>query len=331
MLELRHLRHALALGRYRNYARAAEALHLTQPSLSRSIATVEKELGVRLFDRSKNGVRPTAFGELLLQRGAALLEGEADFRREIQLLAGLEAGTLCIGAGPFPAEISVGTAVARVLRAHPRLRVEVLCADPDEITRRVLAGQFDVGIGNPSAIAETPRLRFEPLPSHQAYLACRPGHPLADRDGLSLDDVLRYPLATSILPGPQGAVASGGSGAGRLDVTSGIFMPTVHVNSLSVGRQIARESDALFPATAEMLAPDVAAGSLVMLDFQVPAMKTMYGIITLADRSLAPATVEFVSILRTVEAEIVAAEATMPATRKPVAGHPLRRARAASA
>jgi len=178
MLELRHLRHALALAKHRNFARAAEALHLTQPSLSRSIAALEEELGVLLFDRSKSGIRPTAYGELLLQRGAALLEGEADFRREIQLLAGLEAGTLCIGAGPFPAEISVGTAVARLLRAHPRLRVEVLCADPDEITRRVLAGQFDVGIGNPSAIAETPRLRFEQLPSHRAYLACRPGIPL---------------------------------------------------------------------------------------------------------------------------------------------------------
>ena len=325
MLEFRHLRHALALGRYRNYARAAEALHLTQPSLSRSIATVEKELGVRLFDRSKNGVRPTAFGELLLQRGAALLEGEADFRREIQLLAGLEVGTLCIGAGPFPAEISVGTAVARLLRAHPRLRVEVLCADPDEIIRRVLGGQFDVGIGNPSAIAETPRLRFEPLPSHQAYLACRPGHPLADRDGLSLDDVLRYPLATSILPGPQGAVASGGSGAGRLDVASGVFTPTVHVNSLSVGRQIARESDALFPATAEMLAPDVAAGSLVVLDFQVPAMKTIYGIITLAERSLAPATVAFVDLLRSVESEIFA-RATTSAARKSTIKRSSRRA-----
>jgi len=331
MLELRHLRHALALAKHRNFARAAEALHLTQPSLSRSIAALEEELGVLLFDRSKSGVRPTAFGELLLQRGAALLKGEADFRREIQLLAGLEAGTLCIGAGPFPAEISVGTAVARLLRAHPRLRVEVLCADPDEITRRVLAGQFDVGIGNPSAIAETPRLRFEPLPSHRAYLACRPGHPLAGRDDLSLDDVLRYPLATTLLPGPQGAAASGGTGAGRLDETSGVFMPTVHVNSLSVGRQIARDSDALFPATAEMLAPDVAAGNLVMLDFQLPAMKTEYGVITLAERSLAPATVAFLDHLRIVESEIAAREATTSAARKSTIKRSSRRAARTSA
>ena len=327
MLELRHLRHALALGKYRNYARAAEALHLTQPSLSRSIATLEEELGVRLFDRSKNGVRPTAFGELLLERGAALLDGEADFRREIQLLAGLETGTLCIGAGPYPVEISVGAAVARLLGAHPRLRIEVLCADPDEITRRVLAGQFDVGIGNPRAIAETPRLRFESLPAHPAYLACRPGHPLAGRGDLSLDDVLRYPMATTVLPGSQGAAASRGPGAGRLDETSGVFKPAVHVNSLSLARRIAIESDALFPGTADMLASDVAGGRLVTLNFHVPEMKTEYGLITLADRSLAPATVAFLDQLRTVESEIAAREVTTSAARKSAIKRSSRRVR----
>jgi len=309
MFELRLVRHALALARYRNYARAAEALHLTQPSLSRSIAALENELGVRLFDRSKNGVSPTAYGELLLQRGAALMESEAELRREIQLLAGLESGTLRVGAGPFPAEISVGAAVARLLSKHPRLKVEVLCSDPDEITRRVLAGQFDAGIGNPQAVAETPRLRFEPLPRHRAYLACRPGHPLAARGGLRLDDILAYPLATSILPGRQGAAAAGGRGAGQLDKASGVFMPAVHVNALSVARRIACGSDALYPGTAGMLAPDLAAGSLVALDFQAPEMLTEYGIITLADRSPAPATLAFVAMLREVEAEIAAAEA----------------------
>jgi DNA-binding transcriptional LysR family regulator len=308
MLELRHLRHALALGRYRNYARAAEALHLTQPSLSRSIAALEAELGVQLFDRSKNGVRPTAFGELLLQRGAALLEGEAEFRREIQLLAGLEVGTLCIGAAPYPVEISVGTAVARLLGAHPHLRVEVLCADPDEIARRVLAGQFDVGIADPRTIPETPRLRCELLTSHPLYLACRLGHPLTGRDSLLLDDVLRYPLATTVLAGAQGIAASGGRNAGLLDKASGVFTPAVHVNSLSLARRIAQESDALFPATAEMLAADLAAKKLVTLSFRAPELRTEYGLITLADRSLAPVTSAFLDVLRKVEAGIAAAE-----------------------
>jgi DNA-binding transcriptional LysR family regulator len=325
MFELRLLRHALALARYRNFARAAEALHLTQPSLSRSIAVLEKDLGVRLFDRSKSGVRPTAYGELLLQRGAALVGGEEELRREIQLLAGLETGTLCIGAAPYPSEISVADAIGHLLNRHPNLKIEVLCSDPDEIIRRVLAGQFDVGIGSHRAVADTPRLRFEPLPQHRVYITCRPGHPLAGRRELTRDDVLRYPLATTILPGPQGVAAGMGSGAGRLDPTSGVFMPAVHVNSLSLARRIASGSDALFPATAAMVAPDLAAGNLVLLDFAAPEMHTEYGIITLTDRSLAPVTLAFLDLLREVEGEVLAAEAKTVRAAAAPARRPARR------
>jgi DNA-binding transcriptional LysR family regulator len=167
-------------------------------------------------------------------------------------------------------------------------------------------------------VADTPRLRFEPLPGHPTSLACRPGHPLAGRDGLTLDDILQYPLATTVLPGRQGAAAAGGAGAGRLDEASGLFMPAAHVNALAIARRIACGSDALYPATADMLAPDLAAGTLVALDFRIPEMGTEYGIMTLAERSLAPASVAFIDLLREVEAEIATAEAkkeSVPAAR----------------
>jgi DNA-binding transcriptional LysR family regulator len=319
MLELRPVRHALALARYRNFARAAEALHLTQPSLSRSIAALEEELGVRLFDRGKNGVRPTAFGELLLARGAELVEGESDLRRELQLLAGLEAGTLRVGAGPYPSEISVGTAVARLIAKYPRLKVQVVSAGPDEVIRAVLGGQLDAGVGNPQAVAETPRLGYEPLPSHRIYFACRPTHPLAGRRDLSLPEILKFGLAASLFVGAPAKMAAevGGRGAGSFDESSGLFLPSIFVNSLSLARRIARESDAIYPATASMLAPDLAAGTLVPLDFHVPEMKTDYGVLTLADRSPAPATVAFIELVREVEAEIAAAEGKRAESMRP--------------
>jgi DNA-binding transcriptional LysR family regulator len=329
MFELRLVRHALALGRYRNFARAAEALHLTQPSLSRSIAALERNLGVRLFDRGKNGVRPTAFGELLLRRGAALLDDEFDLRREIQLLAGLEAGTLCVGSGPYPAEISVGKAVARFLAQHPRVRVEVICADPDEIAHRVLGGQFDVGVASQGLGVDSERIRFEPLPRHRILLACRPGHPLATRRSLCLEDIRAYPLAASVLPVSAAAKAADGSALGRIDPARAIFVPSLHVNSLSVARDIAAESDALFPATADMLASDLAAGRLATLDLDMPELTTEYGVMTLSDRSPVPAVAAFVTLLREVEAAVAARERAAEATAD--AARPTARARGASA
>lgn len=330
MIELKLIRQAVALGRAGNFARAAEALHLAQPTLSRNIAALEKELGVPLFDRDKKGIRPTAFGQVFLERGAELLRGETDLRREIQLLAGLEAGVLAIGAGPYPTEISVGTAVTRLLGAHPRLSVTVVTAEPAEISRKVLAGEFDLGVADARLLSRIPRLAVEPLPPHKVYFACRPGHPLTTEANLTLETVLKYPIASTLFVGDAAAAAVAHGAAGRADPETGTFAPAIHVNSLPLAQRIARQSDALFPGTATMLAPDVEAGRLVKLDFHVPPMRTTHGIATLRGRTLSPAARAFLGTLREVEEEVLRAESAGPRPARQAAA-PRRERNAATA
>lgn len=307
------------LARFGNFARAAEALHLSQPTLSRNIAALEVSLGVLLFDRGKQGVEPTAFGRLLVERGQTLLNGAADLQREIALLAQLEIGSLAIGAGPYATELSIGTAVTRLLRQHPRLRVEVLTADADEISRGVLSGRLDVGVAGLNAAQHSPLLEAEPLAGHDLFFACRPGHPLVGRAKLSLDDLLRYPLVAPVFAGPAAAAAASGERGGVMDAESQHFRPTIHVNTLALARQIARDSDAVMPATASMLAVHANPHRLVRLDFHIAVMRTSYGVLTHRDRSLSPAAIEFLTILREVEAEIVAAPALAAAASRAVA------------
>jgi DNA-binding transcriptional LysR family regulator len=309
MIELRLLRHALALSQFRNFARAAEALDMAQPTLSRSIAALESGLGVRLFDRGRKSLEPTAFGRVLLERSEALLSGEADLRREIQLLAGLEAGYLTIGAGPYPGEVSVATAAARLVSAHPRLRMEVLTVSPREVVTGVLAGRFDVGVADVGALDDEPRLRLQPLGPHQIYLACRPGHPLTRIRDLTLEKVLAFPLVSTLMRGDVATTAARGGALGSADPHTGDFTPAIHVNSYAVARQIARQSDALFPGALSMLAPDVEAGHLVRLAFHIPVMRTSYRLMHLRDRTVSPAAQAFMDLLLAVEAELMAREA----------------------
>ena len=126
MLDLRLLHQAITLASFRNYARAAQALHLTQPALSRSIAGLEQRLGEKLFNRTSRGVEPTAFGALLLARSQALLDGATNIEREFKLMRGLELGELRVGSGAYPAQMSVGKAIGRMLNRHPRLRGHLL-------------------------------------------------------------------------------------------------------------------------------------------------------------------------------------------------------------
>lgn len=297
------IQHALALGRARNFARAADALNLTQPSLSRSIALLERELGVPLFDRGRTGVSPTAYGRLLLEAGATLVGGEVELRRQLQLLGGLEAGRLVIGAGPYASETSVATAVVRLMNAHPRLRIEVVTTGPEEILDRVLAGAFDVGVADLGSCTER-RLSVQAFRRHEVLLACRPGHPLAGKRNPGLAEILAFPLVSSILRGDAAATVLAGGGLGSSNADTGDFAPTIQVNSIAMARRIARDTDALVPGTIAMLTPDLKAGRLVVIDFHVAAMRTQYSLLYLRDRMLAPAAVAFVEILRAVEAEL---------------------------
>jgi len=331
--ELRLIRQAIALGRHGNFARAAEALGLSQPSVTRGIAALERSLGVPLFDRTRKGVIPTAFGRVLLERGEGVLKSEANLRREIQLLAGLEEGSLAIGAGPYPSEISVARAVARVASAHPRLRIRCTTADPDQVVGDVLAERIDVGIAGVARLEKDARLVVEPLPPLRVFLACRPGHPLAKEIPLSLARALEFPLVGTRLRGPQAAAAaaSRGTATDPGDPAVPDFIPQILVNSLAIARLVAQGSDALFPGTAGILADDVAAGRLVTLDCDAPILRTTHGVLYLRDRTLAPAAREFIETLRAVEAEVRAADAppseTGPPPRGPRPAGPDRRRR----
>jgi DNA-binding transcriptional LysR family regulator len=127
---------------------------------------------------------------------------------------------------------------------------------------------------------------------------------------------MSFPLVTTLLRGPAAAAALFPSATTpRTESTSRDFVPQLTVNSLSLARLFALQSNALFPGTAGMLAEDIAAGHLVRLDFRVPAMRTNYGVIYLRGRTLAPAARAFIAALHAVEAEAQIASTTSLAGR----------------
>jgi DNA-binding transcriptional LysR family regulator len=313
MNSLRLIRCALVLGEVGNFARAAEVLCMSQPNLSRGIAEFEQSLGVPLFDRTRKGVVPTAFGRVLLARGAAVLQSEAGLRRELQLLAGLETGSLTVSAGPVAGETSVALAIAQVLRRHPQLAISCQMKDADQVVQDVLDEKSDLGVAQVTGLASDPRLvvtKFAPL---RIYIACRPNHPLTRVERLTFARALEYPLATSILRGPPAAAVQARDG-NRVegDARSPQVIPQVEVNSAS--KLIARNSDALAIGTLEILRDDVQAGHLVLLPVDAPIMRSVHGIVRLRERSIAPAAQVFIDVLHQVEARIHGAE-SLPAAQ----------------
>src|SRR3954466_14453818 len=97
-MEIRQLRHLVTVAKFASFGRAAESLNLTQPALSKSIRSLEKSLGVRLFERSAFGVRPTIYGEKLVEYAKMMLSLTSEAEAEIGAMQGARRGTLHVGA-----------------------------------------------------------------------------------------------------------------------------------------------------------------------------------------------------------------------------------------
>jgi DNA-binding transcriptional LysR family regulator len=302
-VDLKHLRQIVAIAETGHFAKAATLLSISQPALSRSLQSLERRLGTRLFDRGQGGVVPTPTGRALLNHARALLKQAAEAEREIGLLVGRAAGHLRIGAGPYPAALSIGSAVAELVGRYPGLSVEVQVGDWDVLTPMVLDGQIDVAVAEIDPSEQDRRLFVERLPSHPGGYFCRAGHPLSRGRGLTFQDIRQFPLAMTVLPERLRHIADreaprpsrGGAKSA---------LPWIHVNTFELARQIVLESDAIGVAVPDQIASEISQGLLKMLGVPLPGAYTNYGIITLAGRTLSPSAESFTAILRGVEAKI---------------------------
>jgi DNA-binding transcriptional LysR family regulator len=325
VLDLRLLHQALVLERHRNFARAAEALHLTQPALSRSIAGLEAVLGERLFDRTHQGVEATAFGRMLLSRARGLVDDAAELERDFQLFRGVHIGTLAVGAAIFPAALSVGQAAGALMGRHPRLNIELSTSDLRTLLDQVLQRKLDLGVMELSMVEGETLLATEALPEHPGCFFCRAGHPLAQLPRPSLKQVLAYPYVGPRLPQRIARDFLQQVKVGRIDADSGDYLPPVKVDTVAVAIEVVLHSDAVGLAP---LAPEVRAGRLLALPLRPDWMHTRYGFVYLRDRQLSPAASAFMAEVRAVEAGLAAvaqsvlratgsvAEAALPAARR---------------
>jgi DNA-binding transcriptional LysR family regulator len=168
MITQRRLQHLLALVEHAHFGRAANALDISQPALTKSLQALEAELGVALIDRKRGAVGPTVFGELVLHRSKRMLTEEDELRREIALLAGLETGSLKLALGPYPSVTSGYAAIARLLARHPKVGIAVHVAGWREIASRVLARTVELRTACPGRSGRQGR-SIRPM-----AISCRP-------------------------------------------------------------------------------------------------------------------------------------------------------------
>ena len=299
-IKLKQLYHALILRRHGNFHRAAKAVNISQPALSRSIRSLENELGAQLFDRQASVVTPTLYGEALLHRAEAVFAETEELEREIMLLKGLDAGSFSVAMGIYAAELSGSQALGELIMQHPNLQCHIRLTKWREVTGLVLSRSVDLGIVETSTLKNLEELLMEPLSNLEAVLYCRRDHPLLDRKKVSKSDLDNYPLAMLRVP-PRAANLFPGKSS--IDAITGDLAPSIEVDELATARAVVRASDAFSVMTPLQIEPWLQSGEFKVLPFRAPWLKLEYGFIRLRKRMLSPATELYMQLVREIEKE----------------------------
>lgn len=172
-----------------SFTRAAAALGVSQPALSNSMAVLERMLGVRVLERTRNGAALTEFGQLLAGHAAAIDSVLSRAASELEAKKhGLE-GSLVVGASPVACIDIVPGAVARLKRETPNIVVSVEERADDELIAGLRSGQIDLVVNSAGLLAEGPDIVSETLARDIFVVAMRAGHPLAGKRSLLIADL----------------------------------------------------------------------------------------------------------------------------------------------
>ncbi|MBE0617433.1 MAG: LysR family transcriptional regulator, partial [Proteobacteria bacterium] len=145
-MNFRHLEAFVQVAAQGGFTRAAEALYLTQPTVSGQVKELEQELGVALFDRLPRAVELTEAGRLLLPEARMILEARNRLLEQSSSYLGLLWGTLRVHASTIPGEYLLPSRLAAFKRAHPEVRVRLHVASSAQVLDAVGAGEAALGV-----------------------------------------------------------------------------------------------------------------------------------------------------------------------------------------
>lgn len=193
-MNLEQLRGFVEVAEGGNFTRAAERLHLAQPSLSRQIAALEDELGAELFHRARAGSTLTPAGESLLPLARRMLADADSVRREFAELAGLRRGRVRLGATPTLCISLVAEVLSTFHAAYPGIELHISEQGSRRLLDQLAGGELDLALITTSDATSAGRFTVTPLLVEElVVVSSAQAPPVAAGDAMELADVVALP------------------------------------------------------------------------------------------------------------------------------------------
>ena len=295
-LKLRDVDILLTVIQMGSMGKAAGALNMSQPAVSKAIAGLEHTLGVRLLDRDRQGVEPTEYGRALLDCGVALFDDLRQGVKNIEFLADPTAGEVRIGCNPFLAASFASAVVDRLSRRHPRMVFHLVTAYGAALYRMLSERNVDLLIARRFRPTADERLEFEFLFDDSYVVAAGARSPWVRRRRIILADLMSEPWVLRPPESVAGAIATDAFRASGLDhprTTVVTDSPEVRLSLLATGRFLT-----ILPASA--LRFPTRRSEIKVLPVELPGARVPNEIVTLKNRTLSPVAQLFIDCAREV-------------------------------
>jgi len=295
-MKLHDLHVLMAVVQAGSMSKAAALLNTTQPAISRSIAELERTIGVRLLERNPQGVEPTEYGRALLDGGVAVFDDLRQAVKNIEFLADPTAGEVRIGCTPILAASFVSAVVDRISRRHPRIVFHLVTAYLEPLRRELSERNVDLLIVRRFGPTADERLDFEFLFDDAYVVAAGAQNQWVWRRRIELAELASESWT---LPPPKsviGSIAIEAFRARGLDyprTTVVTDSPEVRVSLLATGRFVT-----IFPAS--VLRFPTVRSEIKVLPVKLQMDRVQNVIVTLKNRARSPVAQRFIDCAREV-------------------------------
>ena len=293
-MKLHDLHVLMAVVQAGSMSKAAALLNTTQPAVSRSIAELERTIGLRLLERNPQGIKPTPYGRALLNGGLAAFDDLRQAVKKIEFLADPTAGEVRIGSTPILAASFVSAVIDRLSRRYPRIVFHLTTAYLEPLRRELSERNLDLLIVRRFAPAADEKMDFEFLFNDCYVVAVGAQNHFARRRKIELAELASEPWT---LPPPEsviGAIAREGFHASGLNyprTTVVVDSPEVRISLLATGRFVT-----IFPTS--ILRFPTLRSEVKILPVVLPMAHVKNVIVTLKNRPPSPVAQLFIDCAR---------------------------------
>ncbi|MDH6622628.1 LysR family nitrogen assimilation transcriptional regulator [Streptomyces sp. LBL] len=254
-LDVKQLKALITVAEVGSVTRAAELLHLVQPAVTRQIRTLEEELGVPLFERTRQGMRPTEAGAIMVDRARRALNELERARAEVQPAPGVVTGIVTVGLLESVSDLLAESLVSAVARDHPGIELRLITAYSGHLQQWLDDGDLDLTLLY--NLDSTPSLNARPLVRERLWAVAPAAAGLRADRPVPFAEAAAHPL---IMPASGHALRSLiDAAAARAGADLNVAVQT---NSMRVQKQLVRAGHGWTVLPGVGIAEDVAQGSL---------------------------------------------------------------------